>query len=252
MQDVHPKGLSKFLIPPAGTNYQRGCIPGPDESDASFTHRVRTRLIGHNMIDLEKIYGIRLDWIEPFLSSANLFPWEAGCTWIGRDGVRIQLHPKRLRQAHLEVLAHEAVHAIREKFDEPRFEEILAYRTSPKVWRRIFGPICKKPYEVWLFLSGSFCDALGGLFPVYPFPGCATLLISTVFLARLLWDQWRFSSCLTNLPDPRLVIALTDREIVKIARGQNFFSLDDHSLRWQVIHAMCEFFSGKTHTSREY
>ena len=38
------------------------------------------------------------------------------------------------------------------KFEEPQFEELLAYRNSPAAWRRWLGPIVEAPWESLLFM----------------------------------------------------------------------------------------------------
>jgi len=214
--------------------YRRGFIPGPNETQESFSQRIASLVQNHESIAaVEKIYGVAPDWIPMFFSSKKLLPWEAGCAWIDDKLVQIQLHPKRKKSQHKEILAHEIVHAVRSKFDEPRFEEILAYRTSSSLLRRFLGPIFQKPVETWLFLLAALIDIVQLFLGTWFF--CVTLLISVVFGGRLIWNQWRFSSCMKNIPDSRLVLGLTDREIVLVAKGMSFSNLDDGTLRWQMI-----------------
>jgi len=212
--------------------YLRGFIPGPKENEESFSQRSEQRSLAPFSL-IEKIYGIAPDWIPMFFSSKNLLPWEAGCAWIDDKEVQIQLHPKRCKFRQEEILAHEAVHAIRAKFDEPRFEEILAYRTSANFLRRVVGPIFQKPSEAWLFLLASLTDIVQLFLGTWVF--CATVLMSLGLGLRLSWNQWRFFSCLKKIPDERLVLGLTDWEIVQVAKGADFYQLDDDSLRWRSI-----------------
>lgn len=173
------------------------------------------------------------DWVPVLISPKGLRLWEAGCTWVEENGsVRIQLHPNRRLSLQPQVLAHEVVHAVRGAFEEPRFEEILAYRTSSNVFRRLLGPFFQKSSEIRLFLLASLADILQVGFGIWP---CATLLISLGYGVRLGWNQRRFSRCLRNLPNPQLAIALTDREIIRLAKGEPFSQLDDDSPRWQMI-----------------
>ena len=214
--------------------YLRGLIPGPDESKESFLHRVgqsphQTRCAAI----IEEIYGCAPDWIHIAHSPKGLLPWEAACTRIEDGKVEVQLHPKRKKSEHQQILAHEAVHAIRCAFDEPRFEEILAYRTSSNVFRRYFGPLFQKPWQAKLLLFAVLIDSVSIFFAGACF--YATLLIFSVLSLRLMVGQHRFASCRKNLNDPRLALALTDSEILELSRGKKFMDLDDGSLRWEAI-----------------
>ena len=51
-----------------------------------------------------------------------------------------------------EVVGHEMIHAARHLFNSSRFEEILAFQTSPNLFRRFLGPISQRPYESYLFM----------------------------------------------------------------------------------------------------
>jgi len=44
---------------------------------------------------------------------------------------------------------------MRQKFNEPIFEELIAYQSSPKCWRRILGPFLAQSWCCFLLL-GSF------------------------------------------------------------------------------------------------
>jgi hypothetical protein len=51
-----------------------------------------------------------------------------------------------------ELLAHELAHIGRMAFTEPRFEEFLAYSSSPNRWRRLLGPLVQSATESALFV----------------------------------------------------------------------------------------------------
>ncbi len=228
--------------------YRQGFIPGPDEEEVEFQKRLalfRKEKVKDSPISLEErekafsiifsLYQIMPDWVEVVVTSKGLRFWEAGAAWETVDGRwTICLNPKQRLTERAEVLGHEAVHAVRAAFDEQRFEEILAFRTSTKSWRRFFGPLIQRPREVWILFAAIFFDCL---WTMQGKVACATLLISSLGLIRLLWNQWRFACCVKHLPSPTIAICLTDREIVTLAKGVPFSSLDDGSLRWRTITA---------------
>lgn len=203
---------------------KRGLIPGPNEDEKAFLQRA-SKLESFSPEDwkeahakTEKLYGFAIDWVSCTYSNHKLPFWEGAATWISEEGIpSIQLRNgfkkgKYLGYTRSEVLAHEAVHAARSAFEEPRFEEILAYRTSTNFFRKCLGPLFRKPKESLLFLL---------FFPLGIF-----------FLFRLLRDQWIFQGCLQKLPLP-VILCLTDKEIARFAEIK-----PDSSLRWRMINLM--------------
>ncbi len=227
--------------------FQRGLIPGPAESEELFLNRLSLLqsekvLHGDEIPETDwntafdttrSIYGIAPDWVAGFLSHKKLSFWEAGATWELADGqCAIQVNDRKAFALRTEVLAHELVHVARSAFEEPRFEELLAYRTSSKPWRRWIGPLFRRPWQAWLMIASTIADMgmiWNGMFP------CFTLALLGGFIVFLGWDQRRLLQCLKRLPSAKLVLCLTDREIVSIAKGSNLGDLDDGSLRWQMI-----------------
>lgn len=55
---------------------------------------------------------------------------------------------------------HESLHAVRIGFNEPRFEEVLAYYYSKSRWRRFFGPLFRKPSHALFFISLIFISLI--------------------------------------------------------------------------------------------
>ena len=51
-----------------------------------------------------------------------------------------------------ELLAHEMSHIGRMMFQEPKYEEVLAYMTSPSLFRRWIGPLFSQNWEMMIFL----------------------------------------------------------------------------------------------------
>lgn len=174
---------------------KRGWILGPNESNEAYLSRIKMlehfyenppETVDHFLTDrdwepaldrMENLYGCRPDWIVAHYSDQNLPFFQGGATWIvEKKGVRIpliQLKEKFERGSLLglykreEVLAHEIVHAVRMPFDEPRFEEIFAYRTSQSWWRRAFGPLFEKSWESVFFLLLLFLPIAVELLPIF-------------------------------------------------------------------------------------
>ncbi|MCP5492324.1 MAG: hypothetical protein H7A40_04710 [Chlamydiales bacterium] len=149
----------------------QGIIPGPEESEDSFfkrakkltnadaeTPKVRAPYLQKAFQSIYNLYGVSHINVKLFHSNAKLMPWEGGATWISDNEVSIQLPRRRYwlaRSDYTEIITHEFVHVMRQKFDEPIFEELIAYQSSPKYWRRILGPFLAQSWRCFLLL-GSF------------------------------------------------------------------------------------------------
>ncbi len=205
--------------------HRRGLIPGPKESYASFAARVAASPT------LEKIstfpYPFEPDWISVSSPCKRLPFWEGGATWIeegpqGERSCKIQIRPSIPFYSQGEILSHEMIHAIRLMFDEPRFEEILAFHTSKKKWRRFLGPLFNRPLDTHLFLAFlllSWIVYMAGMFLDIPFLSWSLplpLIALIPSLIRLIHSQSLFSKALSRLPLEALVY-LTDQEIKEFA-----------------------------------
>ena len=240
---------------------REGFIPGPKEEEETFLKKVQlcqSFLPGNGeAIDpswfekAKEIFDISPSWIKVVVSNKRLPPWQGACAWILEDkGIRtgfLQIREKLPRKLYSkeEVLSHELAHIGRVAFDEPKFEEILAYQTS-QGFRRLFGPIVQSSKEsLWFLLSlviatvGSIVGTLWlHLLPI-------TLLF--LGLGRLGMRQRQFKRCLKLAEevteDKRkagaLVYRLTDEEIIRFSKMNTKQLLDyakaQDSLRWQVI-----------------
>lgn len=169
-----------------------GLIPGPGETEEAFLARVHHCLEelpsphsqgnpffpGALMAKLpsildedpfpltEHLFDIKPLWVEGLISNEKLAPWHGGCAWIYNEypeaptSVFIQLREKApLFYRQQEIIAHELAHVGRMEFQEPRFEELIAYQTSSSHWRRWLGPIVDSGFE-----SFSFLALIGGIF----------------------------------------------------------------------------------------
>ncbi len=243
-----------------------GFIPGPGETPEDFRKRVfETREFFHAQADalpshhwqwpseqLKTLFDFSPRWCAAICSSKGLAPWQAAATWI--DVKRVYLI--RLRSARWvswmidrdEVLAHEAAHAARAAFDESKYEEFFAFLTSASKWRRVFGPLFRKPGEATL---------LAALFGMYSVMQMFELiwdinLLSQVWLfgALSIFCMWSLRLIRTRLrieragkrvlhflKDPAMVrpvlFRMTDTEIEQLAGHLPFHPGSD--LRWQLI-----------------
>ena len=128
----------------------------------------------------------------------------------------IQLHP-RFKKGRFwiysleEVLAHEAVHAARSYFDEPEFEEILAYQTARTKFRKFFGPLFRAPHEALICMGSFFIPILGQFFDLEILWTLPCLILG-YFMMRLVRSQMIFERCKKKVGLPALLY-LTDEEI---------------------------------------
>ncbi len=178
-----------------------------------------------------------------FYSNDKLNLFQAAATWVIYVGdketqVPILQFRKNLKQSTYlwiytldEILAHEAVHAARIAFDEPKTEEIFSYMTASSIFRKIMGPIVRNTKEVLLFFSVfSFyllCQILAiissnnFLSNISVFFGFCTFGIFLFGCIRLFKIRWKFNKTYKKLKnilkDKRLARAvlfrLTDKEI---------------------------------------
>ncbi|MDN3507238.1 MAG: hypothetical protein P0S96_08435 [Simkaniaceae bacterium] len=159
---------------------QRGWIPGPEEEKKPFEARIEAldhffsyppEGIDRFLTDrdwtnasaiTQRLYDFTPDWIVAHYSNRRLSFFQGAATWITeKKNLRIPLIQLREKfetgkllglYRRDEVLAHEAVHAARMQFDEPFFEEIFAYRTSPRFLTRVFGPLFQRTWEAYTFI----------------------------------------------------------------------------------------------------
>lgn len=261
---------------------QRGWIPGPNELEKQFFERIK--VLRHFMdnppqeIDLfitdsdwekvqeklKSIFDIRPDWIIAYYSNQGLHFFQGAATWIvEKNNVKvplIQLKEKFMSGSlwkiydQEEVLAHEAVHAVRMQFDEPFFEEFFAYKTSSHFLRRFFGPIFQKPWESTLcifFLCFPFVAFIFQNFFEKTFWWDLISLVPLIYLGflsiRLICFHLVLSFACFRLryfqKDAKKIWAtalrLTDREIIRCAFSKRktldtFFKMQK-DLRWKLL-----------------
>lgn len=219
--------------------HQRGLIPGPHESKSAFFNRVA--LSPPQTPFNASPFHITPDWVPIKEENKGLSTWEAATTWI-------EEHPNHTRSCQIqlktsspfsfyskkEALSHELVHAARLMFDEPLFEEILAFRTSSHPLRRYLSPLFSIRHALisfflltglsWIFLFLCFYlnyDELSPLAPLLPFSSLSFYAIKLMKAQRL------FSSAINNIsstfqqPQKALtaMLSLTDKEIQRFAHS---------------------------------
>ncbi len=267
----------------------QGIIPGPNETEEAFCKRAEYCLslreqIGEKLkgelpfienerpsdeflqpalSETNQLFGSSPAWVPLFFSNYRLAPWHGGCAWIFQQSEETPTSAfLQLRRAFAssetylglysrkELIAHELCHVGRMCFEEPRFEEILAYRTSPSLFRRWLGAIAQSSWETTAFFL-ILCLILAVDFFAVPMLWLKLLPLILVLAAlfRLTKRQSEFSSCLARLEELlhdksralALIYRLTDREIVsfsKMAPDAIKATLEEKkgsTLRWRLI-----------------
>jgi len=274
---------------------QIGLIPGPQEELEAFAKRVNYSLnlkdhlpeeLKANLSDgtvhkpevlipatekLKKIYDCAPTWTPLFFSNYKLPFWNGGCAWIFQmtedspTSALIQLRQAFNKSSKYlglytkdELLTHELSHVGRMMFQEPKFEELLAYRTAKSSYRRWLGPLVQSSAESALFLLFLFMLVVFDVFllaldrPDAYFLAIwlkiIPILVIIAALARLWKRQKTYASCIENLKmclksDKAEAVAyrLQDNEISLFSKIEPQEIRDyaihkmKHELRWQII-----------------
>jgi len=247
----------------------QGLIPGPNETQESYIKRVEyCKRLDEELIGLKEIektssiqpllkeavkitrplYGIAPFWIPVVYSNEQLSFWHGGCAWIFQMsestpvGAFMQLKKKFKDNETLygtytrgELTAHELCHACRMAFNEPKFEEILAYRTSKSPFRKTFGPLFESASEtLWFAIVLIFIFMLDfGLLYFGSLAGYASAMwlksIPVIWLGycvlRLFKKRRQFARTLNALKDifgvenaEAVIYRMTDCEIVEFGK----------------------------------
>lgn len=275
---------------------RKGLIPGPGETEEQFFKRCsyclnlkdnldqeikglfngsmeeHSKILESSCASLSKLSDIDPSWTLLFFSNYKLAPWHGGCAWIFQlteespTGAFMQLR-KAFQHSPLylkiyqreELLKHELVHVSRMAFQEPKYEEFLAYHTSGSAFRRWFGPIIRSSKESLLLVVVLALILVFDFFLIAmqrPEAFQATLWLKLIFLllfvfalGRLCFGHYRLKRCLQNLKkcivDPEKAWAvfyrLQDSEIDAFACmspqqiKEYSFLQKEKELRWKVI-----------------
>lgn len=276
---------------------QIGLIPGPGETRDAFAERVHYTLhladhlpkevtqalseqtpqeavppvLDLTLTQLQKQYDIAPNWIQIFFSNYKLPFWQGGCAWIFQIKEEspissiIQLRKSFKHSSKYlglydrdELLTHELAHVGRMLFQEPKFEELLAYRTASSPYRRWFGPLIQSSAESALFLLLLFTLVVFDVFLLAlgrPDAYSLALWLKTIpvvlIIAALgrLWKRQRtFETCLSKLKQcvkegyaEAVAYRLTDDEILLFSKMspqeiREYAVLQaKEELRWHII-----------------
>lgn len=277
---------------------EQALLAGPKESESQFLERVQyclniqTELAEHLEGQLalgpqdlasecivkevfpqsRRFYGIAPHWIPIFFTNHKLSPWHGGCAWIFQlsdqspTSALFQLRKALRTKKHYlglfdrdEILVHEMAHVGRMMYDEPQFEEMLAYRSSPSSLRRLLGPLVQSSTESALFTLCLFLIILFDLFLVffgYDILFFQAMALKIVPLGMIVWAAIRlyrrhrqYNAALAALKkiygDEETARAvcyrLTDQEIIAFSTQSTeqiqayIHDQPTHSLRWRQI-----------------
>lgn len=266
-----------------------GLIPGPGEAEDAFLKRVDyclnlekniendvapapKQVLEQPLLKTKDLYGINPEWIPLYFSNHQLSPWQGGCAWIFQKEENtptaslIQLRKAFYdKEKYLglyereELLVHELCHAGRMMFEEPKFEEVLAYRSSESSFRRWFGPIIQSSTETLLFVATlaiiiglDFLFLFSNQFELYyraMWLKLIPFLLVLYGVVRLWRKQKIFDECLKKLKQilgnekkaRGAIFRLTDEEIISFSKKSPQQILEDvnkrknHSLRERLI-----------------
>ncbi len=256
-----------------------GLFPGPGESEEDFIRRTEgvkeffhsqeSAIPSHHWQwaseQLRALFDFSPRWCSAFYSCKGLAPWQAAATWITNCPKKsdaamdvkpiylIQLRPSRWvfwLVDRDELLAHEAAHAARAAFNEPKTEELFAYLTSTAKWRQVIGPLFSQPRESLILMGmlglGALLQMIEAICEFSLFSeGCffTAALLCLVWSFRLLRTRARVARAARNLAPllrdsdkvRAVLFRMTDQEIIRLSRGDG---IDEKSeLRWQLIKA---------------
>lgn len=241
---------------------QEGLFPGPGETEEDFVKRVKfcqdleTELVNQFGAELpfllsdqasneikqaslsitQKLYGMAPAWVPVFFSNHQLAPWHGGCAWIFKilaespTAAFLQLracfrHKKTFLGLYHreELIPHELAHVGRMMYDEPQFEELLAYRSSFSPWRRFLGPIVQSSRESLFFIALLVFVVLSNLTGMSAWITLIPVGLVALAFCRLMYRRIIYDRCLNRLkmlcdePD-HLIYRLTDEEINRFSR----------------------------------
>lgn len=244
MTDLKIKNKKGFLVAPHETQelFQNRCdfLEKSTELIKTCEKLKFTSIEKHPPLVYEDL-DLEVNWLLISQSTKGLPFWEAAATWMIKEGeiiIPLLQFKKRSKNIDSEIVKHELIHIARSSFEEPIYEEFLAYATSKCRWRRLFGPVFRSSKESLVFvvlaLLPSFTPWL-----LIPIAGYSIWL-----LVRLMIHQRIFQKALVNLSvffqtrSPlKIAIRLTDEEIKLFSEALNIqaYISNQNCLRWEQI-----------------
>lgn len=245
----------------------KGLIAAPDDTHFSFFKRVQTllnlgedlsngkSLVGEEVFLYKKIHvgnhDLEINWVLRFKNNSRALCWEPASTHIF-DNESTKIPVLKISREKSEYIAHEAVHAARCAFNEPKFEEVLAYSTSKSKIRRFFGPLFRSSKEALLFVFISLSMfSLVMLDCYYWLAISAQAVYLSWLLIRLFLVQRTFAKALNHInrmfevSSPLMVaLRLSDEEIKLFSRNCQKQSIkyinSRECFRWkQILNSYC-------------
>ena len=227
--------------------YSKGFLPGPIESESNFYKRaaLTEKIVREpkNYITEKslknKVFSSLNESTLFMASSCKLF-WHASVTMIleiSKDlYIPIISKPSKFSNLFInedEVLNHELIHAKRVYFNDEKFEEIIAFRTSKSSWRKFFSPLITKQYQLILILIFSLITSYSSL----PF----FILLSSM-LFNLSYKQFTVYRCIRYLKRytkyyEEILIGMTDKEIISVANN-DIHKIDFSLFRWKYLQSL--------------
>lgn len=241
-----------------------GFLVRPDESLEAFKIRYnKLQNLDTELLDYfkkEKIEKIQYQnttlMIETFFyqkqSNKGLYIWEGGGIWEyeiqGFNFSVIQLN-QRWRRLQKEIIEHEIVHQLRQGFNQPVFEEYIAYYLSSSKLRSYFGPIFHNSKESILVMIITIIGAFSIAYFESVWVWIGLLLVVVFFLLRVILNQRILRKAEKNIrkifPDLNVInilLCLTDDEIKRFSSDSLEQCCDYVKLascpRWQQIKSL--------------
>jgi hypothetical protein len=232
--------------------HELGLIPGEAEDEQAFERRalfclaIKEKLKSqmencppfldnHSLFhSVKKSFHIDPQWVPVFCSNEKMLPWQGAASWIFQleegdpTSALIQLRGRSVSilGTREEALTHEAVHIARMAFEEPIYEEAIAYSTAGNAFRRYFGPLFRSNRESMLLASllilcvmFDFILLISGSASWYDrfmWLKLTPLSYFAYLWIRLTGVQRRFRAVRHKVGLPRLLL-LTDEEITRFA-----------------------------------
>jgi hypothetical protein len=254
---------------------REGFIPGPEESIDQFERRVAacralrpqdeiselSSAHPEALTQVQTLFDVAPSWVPLVYSNRGMPPWQGAAACIAEasdntDVVWIQLRRALRTRPRLwglytrdELIAHELAHVGRMAFNEPIFEELLAYRTASP-WRRHWAALIQTPLEALLLLLAFLVASLANTLILFFVPTLYSVLFwlqllpfGLIFylILRLSYRQRQLNRCqyLLGLP---LTYRLTDAEIIRFGRMERAeitaYATQAQSLRWRLLRAV--------------
>lgn len=207
----------------------------------------------------DRLYGFRVDWVPGFFVDPRASWLFGGCAyfqhpdWLALFIIRRSFVKRQrwLIYRRDELIAHELCHVARAGLGSSVFEEHLAYRSSKSRFRRVVGPVVRRPVESYALLGCSFLLLAVQVARVTALPGLAIIpfwcLLGGVvafLVARLQHERRVLRTATANVEalfpghGDHAVCRLTDQELGALARCRTREQTEEQlprDLRTQVM-----------------